>query len=52
MSETRKGAEQAAAYASSLNLSSVTLTLFVPVGDEAVLAKLSGENLNNGLFYS
>jgi len=44
MSETRKGTEQAAAYARSLNLNSVTLALFVPVDDEAVLAKLSGEH--------
>jgi hypothetical protein len=44
MSETRKGTAQAAAYARSLNLNSVTLALFVPVDDEAVLAKLSGEN--------
>jgi hypothetical protein len=44
MSETRKGTAQAAAYARSLNLNSVTLALFVPVDDKAVLAKLSGEN--------
>jgi len=44
MSETRKGTEQAAAYARSLNLNSVTLALFVPVDDETILAKLSGEN--------
>jgi hypothetical protein len=43
MSETRKGTEQAAAYARSLNLNSVTLALFVPVDDETVLTKLSGE---------
>jgi hypothetical protein len=48
MSETRKATEQAAAYALSLNLCSVTLALFVPVDDEAILAKLSGENQNDG----
>ena len=37
MSETRKATEQAAAYARSLNLCSVTLALFVPVDDEAIL---------------
>ncbi len=35
--------EQAAAYAKSLGLDRVTVALFVPVTDEAVLAKLSGE---------
>jgi hypothetical protein len=49
MSETRKGTEQAAAYARSLNLNSVTLALFVPVDDETVLAKLSGEHQSNGV---
>jgi hypothetical protein len=49
MSETRKGTEQAAAYASSLNLNLVTLALFVPVDDETVLAKLSGEHQSNGV---
>jgi hypothetical protein len=49
MSETRKGTEQAAAYARSLNLNSVTLALFVPVDDETVLAKLSGEYQSNGV---
>ncbi len=44
ISETRKATEQAAAYARSLGLDSVTLALFVPVADEAVLDKLSGEN--------
>jgi AAA-like domain len=49
MSETRKGTEQAAAYARSLNLNSVTLALFVPVDDETVLTKLSGEHQSNGV---
>jgi AAA-like domain len=49
MSETRKGTEQAAAYARSLNLNSVTLALFVPVDDETVLAKLSGEHQSSGV---
>jgi len=49
MSETRKGTAQAAAYARSLNLNSVTLALFVPVDDETVLTKLSGEHQSNGV---
>jgi len=49
MSETRKGTAQAAAYARSLNLNSVTLALFVPVDDEAVLARLSGEHQSDGV---
>jgi len=49
MSETRKGTEQAADYARSLNLNSVTLAMFVPVDDEVVLAKLSGENQSDGV---
>jgi hypothetical protein len=49
MSETRKGTEQAAAYARSLNLNSVTLALFVPVDDETVLTKLSGEHQSHGV---
>ncbi len=49
MSETRKGTEQAAAYARSMDLTAVTLALFVPVEDETVLTKLSGENQNNGV---
>jgi hypothetical protein len=44
MSETRKATEQAAAYARSLGLNAVTLALLVPVADEAILDKLSGEN--------
>ncbi len=39
----RSAKEQAAAYAKSLGLYRVTVALFVPVTDEAVLAKLSGE---------
>ena len=49
MSETRKATEQAAAYARSMGLSAVTLALFVPVDDESVLTKLSGEILKNGV---
>ena len=49
MSETRKGAEQAAAYARSLNLTSVTIALFVPLDDASVLASLSKEALCNGI---
>jgi hypothetical protein len=46
---TQNGILQAASYARNLNLNSVTLALFVPVDDEAVLAKLSGEHQNEGV---
>jgi hypothetical protein len=46
---TQNGILQAASYARSLNLNSVTLALFVPVDDEAVLAKLSGEHQSDGV---
>ena len=49
MSETRKGTEQAAAYARSLNLTSVTIALFVPLDDASVLASLSKETLCDGV---
>jgi hypothetical protein len=49
MSETRKAIQQAAAYAGSLGLSSVTLALFVPVEDETVLAKLSSDTKVDGI---
>jgi hypothetical protein len=49
MSETRKGTEQAAAYARSLNLTSVTIALFVPLDDASVLASLSKETQCNGV---
>jgi hypothetical protein len=39
--ETRRAQGQAAAYAKSLPLTSVTLALFVPVEDEIILNKLS-----------
>ena len=41
LSETRRALSQAAAYSAGLRLNSVTLALFVPVEDEAVLAELS-----------
>ena len=49
MSETRKGTEQAAAYARSLNLTSVTIALFVPLDDASVLASLSKETRCDGV---
>jgi hypothetical protein len=49
MSETRKAIQQAAVYAGSLGLSSVTLALFVPVEDETVLTKLSGDTEVDGI---
>jgi len=46
---TQTGILQAASYARNLNLNSVTLALFVPVDDEVVLAKLSGEHQSDGV---
>ena len=43
--ETRRAQVQAAAYAKSLGLTSVTLVLFVPVEDEIILNKLSVQNV-------
>ena len=43
--ETRRAQGQAAAYAKSLGLASVTLALFVPVEDEIILNKLSVQNV-------
>ncbi len=45
MAETRNAQFQAAAYAKKLGLDAVTLALFVPTDDEAVLEKLSIENI-------
>jgi hypothetical protein len=36
---------QAAVYAASLGLTSVTVALFVPVDDEAILEKLSSQTV-------
>ena len=43
MQLSRKGTEQAVAYARSLNLTSVTIALFVPIDGASVLASLSKE---------
>ncbi len=47
--KTQSAKSQAAAYAKSLGLEGVTVALFVPVRDEAVLAKLSGESSVDGV---
>jgi hypothetical protein len=47
--EIRKSQFQAAAYAGSLGLNSVTLALFVPVDDETILEKLSSRTERNGV---
>ncbi len=41
--ETKRARGQAARYAQQMGLDRVTLVLFAPVSDEAVLAKLSGQ---------
>ena len=41
--QAKEAVKQAAGYAASLGLDAVTVVLFVPVDDEAVLEKLSGE---------
>ena len=43
---------QAARYAKSLGFDTVTLITFVPVEDETVLAKLSGEQVLDGVYVS
>ncbi|MFW6372593.1 MAG: AAA-like domain-containing protein [Thermodesulfobacteriota bacterium] len=43
-----KAQTQAVRYAKRLNLSAITLAVFTPVDDEAVLAKLSGETMIGG----
>jgi len=45
MSGVKKAKEQAAKYAKQTGLDSVTIALFTPVEDEAILDKLSGENV-------
>ncbi len=47
--EFRKAQFQAAAYAGSLGMDSVTLAIFVPVDDEAVLEKLSTQIEQHGV---
>jgi AAA-like domain len=50
--ETRRAQGQAAAYAKSLGLNSVTLALFVPVEDELILNQLSIQtNIDEVLVY-
>ena len=48
-SEAKRARGQAADYARSLDLDSVTLALFVPVEDEDVIEKLSGEQVIDGV---
>jgi hypothetical protein len=43
--KTRDAVTQAAVYADSLGLTSVTVALFVPVDDEAILEKLSSQTV-------
>ncbi len=45
LSGLKQARQQAAQYALSLGLSTVTIALFVPVEDEEVLKKLSGEQM-------
>jgi hypothetical protein len=47
--KTSEAEIQAAAYAGSLGLTSVTLALFVPVDDEAILEKLTSQALVNSV---
>ncbi|MFP4419217.1 MAG: AAA-like domain-containing protein [Desulfococcaceae bacterium] len=47
--ELEKSKEQAAGYAKKLNLTSITLAVFVPVEDEDVLGQISGEELVGGV---
>ncbi len=47
--ELKHSREQAAAYARKLNLTAVTLAVFVPVEDEDVLKQLSGETVIDGV---
>ncbi len=45
MSGVKKAKKQAAKYAKQTGLDSVTIALFIPVEDEVILAKLSGEDI-------
>jgi hypothetical protein len=47
--EFRKAQFQAAAYAGSLGMDSVTLAIFVPVDDESVLEKLTTQTEQHGV---
>ncbi len=49
MAMLRQSIQQAAKYASKLGLNDITLALFVPVDDESILAKLSGEHDVDGV---
>ena len=45
MSGVKKAKKQAAKYAKQTSLDSVTIALFIPMEDEVILAKLSGEDI-------
>ncbi len=47
--QVQEARSQAARYAAQMNLSEVTVALFVPVEDEEVLGKLSGEEIIDGV---
>ncbi len=49
MALLRQSVQQAAGYAGKLGLKSITVALFVPVEDESVLTKLSGEHDVDGV---
>jgi len=48
-SRLEKEKQQAVKYAEKLELSAITLAVFVPLEDENILAKLSGEQTINGI---
>ena len=50
--QNKKDRVQAARYAKSLGVEAVTLAVFIPVEDETILAKLSGENAIDGVLVS
>ncbi len=47
--QAKSDREKAAWYAKSLGLDNVTLAMFAPVGDDAKLEKLSGEEMIDGV---
>ena len=47
--QVKEARSQAARYAAQMDLSEVTVALFVPTEDEAVLEKLSGEDVIDGV---
>ncbi len=47
--QAKTARSQAARYAKSLGFSTVTLALFVPVEDKTILAKLSEEEIIDGV---